>query len=185
MLIWIKKLWSLTVNWQQLTFSPIQLTFRSTDQLIEQKCDPRLETWHEQSWRSMMNHESHLRHKKSNCPWENQNPNLWTQCFRRWACLVKLLRTLEHLRSLVRNVLRKREGKFWGTTHVHSQTHLLTCVSSNFPHESFVGLTGNMSWIMSWHQVKHCLLKKTLPQIFNHQSGMLHKIIHVFWSIIT
>ena len=44
-----QKLWGLTVNWPQLTFSPIQLIFRSTVQLTGQKFDSRLETWYGQS----------------------------------------------------------------------------------------------------------------------------------------
>ena len=37
--------WDLTVNWPQLTFSPIQLISRSTVQLTGQNLESRLETW--------------------------------------------------------------------------------------------------------------------------------------------
>ena len=40
-----QKSWGLTVNWPQLTFSPIQLISRSTVQLTGQKFDSRLKTW--------------------------------------------------------------------------------------------------------------------------------------------
>ena len=38
--------WDLTVNWPQLTFSPIQLISRSTVQLTGQNLESRLESWH-------------------------------------------------------------------------------------------------------------------------------------------
>ena len=38
--------WDLTVNWPQLTFSPIQLISRSTVQLTGQNLESRLETWY-------------------------------------------------------------------------------------------------------------------------------------------
>ena len=38
--------WDLTVNWPQLTFSPIQLISRSTVQLTGQRLESRLETWY-------------------------------------------------------------------------------------------------------------------------------------------
>ena len=38
--------WGLTVNWPQLTFSPIQLISRSTVQLTGQRLESRLETWY-------------------------------------------------------------------------------------------------------------------------------------------
>ena len=38
--------WGLTVNWPQLTFSPIQMISRSTVQLTEQEFESRLETWY-------------------------------------------------------------------------------------------------------------------------------------------
>ena len=42
-------------------FLPNTTDFQSSDQLIEQNCDLRLETWHEYSWRPIMNHDSILR----------------------------------------------------------------------------------------------------------------------------
>ena len=41
-----QKSWGLTVNWPQLTFSPIQLISRSTVQLTGQRLESRLETWY-------------------------------------------------------------------------------------------------------------------------------------------
>ena len=51
-----------------IDFLPNTTDFQSSEQLTEQICDARLETWYEKSWRPIMNHESHLRHQKSNCP---------------------------------------------------------------------------------------------------------------------
>ena len=51
-LIWVHNVdvgqnsWGLTVNWPQLTFSPIQLISRSTVQLTGQSLESRLETWY-------------------------------------------------------------------------------------------------------------------------------------------
>ena len=41
-----QKSWRLTVNWPQLTFSPIQLISRTTVQLIGQRFESRLKTWY-------------------------------------------------------------------------------------------------------------------------------------------
>ena len=70
-----QKLWGLTVNWPQLTFSPIQLISRSTVQLTGQKFDSRLETWYGKYYKSNMKYESHFRHWKSKNPCANSNPN--------------------------------------------------------------------------------------------------------------
>ena len=51
-----------------IDFLPNIVDFQSSEQLTEQICDARLETWYEKSWRPIMNHESHLRHQKSNYP---------------------------------------------------------------------------------------------------------------------
>ena len=46
--------WGLTVNWPQLTFSPIQLISRSTVKLTGQKFGSRLETWYGKTYESNM-----------------------------------------------------------------------------------------------------------------------------------
>ena len=76
MLILAKTILKFDYNLTTVDFLPNTADFQSSDQLTEENCDPRLETWHEYSWRSIMNDEIHLRHYKTNCPCENQNPNL-------------------------------------------------------------------------------------------------------------
>ena len=45
-----------------INFLPNSTDFQSFEQLTEQICGARLETWYEKSWRPIMNHESHFNH---------------------------------------------------------------------------------------------------------------------------
>ena len=75
-----QNLWGLTVNWPQLTFSPIQLISRSTVQLTGQKFDSRLETWYGKTYESNMKYESQFEHWRSKNPCANSNPSLGQRC---------------------------------------------------------------------------------------------------------
>ena len=107
--------WGLTVNWPQLTFSPIQLISRSTVQLTGQNFDLRLETWHGQSCMSNMKYESHFGHCRSKNPCVNSNPNLGQQ-YKEMSWAEQTLAWSWVPRVLWWEMLIKWEGKFWGTT---------------------------------------------------------------------
>ena len=99
MLIWIKnyEVWlQIDHNW----LFPNTVDFRSTDQLIEQKCDPNLETWHEKSWGSKMIHESHIRHYKFNYLCTNSNPNFELSVFEEVSWADQTLCSLESMEIL-------------------------------------------------------------------------------------
>ena len=120
-----KKLWGLTLNWPQLTFSPIQLIFRSTVQLTGQKFDSRLETWYGQTYESNMKYESQFEHLRSKNPCANSNPNFGLSVqdeVLSWANPNLVLSP----RSLVRKVLINERENF-GVQHIVIYTRVVAC----------------------------------------------------------
>ena len=71
----------------KIDFLPNIVNFQSSEQLSEQTCAARLETWHEDSLKYMRNHETYLRNYKSKFLWENPNPN-YRSLLRRRAHLI-------------------------------------------------------------------------------------------------